>query len=540
MADKVTTTTEKQQPAQEVSERRQSDELMKNILEVIDEGFVIIGRDFRIISANRAYADEVKMPLAEIIGRHCYEVSHQFSRPCYEVEGHPCTVHQVFESGEPAMAMHTHYDRAGNPVYVETKAYPLAQDGQGQVLTAIETVIDITEKRELEGQLRQAHKMEAVGLLAGGIAHDFNNILTSVIGYSSMLLTSLKEDDPCHHMAQMVLESGERAAALTQSLLTFSRKQPLALTIVDLNGIIRNVEQLLYRVIGEDIDFRVQPAGQELAVLADKAQIEQVLVNLATNARDAMPQGGVLSISAAPVQLDKHFLEAHGYGKPGAYALISVADTGVGIDEETRVKIFDPFFTTKKFGHGTGLGLSIVYGIVKQHAGFINVYSEPGLGSNFRIYLPLTKKEAEVPLSAASTALVGGSETILVAEDDEGVRRFTKTVLERSGYRVIEAVDGEDAVEKFRERPEEIDLLLFDMVMPKLDGKKAYDRIRELRPGVKALFSSGYTRELITERFALEEGLGFIYKPISPTALLQKVREALGEGENSPLPPGEG
>ncbi len=504
--------------------------LVQNVLETVDEGFTIIDRDYRIVSANRAYAAGVKMPLNEILGKPCYEVSHQFSRPCYEAEGHPCTVHQVFETGEPATAEHTHYDKAGDPVYVETKAYPLARDGQGNILTAIEIVTDITEKRNLEGQLRQAHKMEAVGLLAGGIAHDFNNILTTIIGYSSMLTKALGEDDPNRHMAQMVLESGERAASLTRSLLTFSRKQPLALTTVDINEIIRKVEQLLQRVLSEEIEFRVKPAATELVVLADVSQIEQVLMNLATNARDAMPEGGALTISTEKVKLDKHFLEAHGYGMPGGYALITVSDTGAGMAKETQLKIFDPFFTTKELDKGTGLGLAIVYGIVKQHQGFINVYSELGLGTTFRIYLPLSKKGAAVEIVAESHEERGGSGLILVAEDDDAVRRFTKIVLEKSGYKVIEAVDGEDAVEKFRAQQGEIDLLLFDMIMPKLDGKKAYDRIREIRPGVKAIFTSGYTRELITERFALEKGMEFIYKPISPTALLKKVRETLGQG----------
>jgi len=515
----------------DISVRQRADELVSNILETVDEGFIIIDRDFRIISANRAYAEKVKRPVEEILGKHCYEVSHQFSKPCYEGEGHPCTVHHVFETGEPAIAEHTHYDKAGNPVYVETKAYPLAKDADGKVLTAIEIVIDITEKRDLEGQLRQAHKMEAVGQLAGGIAHDFNNILTTIIGYAGMLAKALDQDDPNRHMAQMVLESGERAATLTKSLLSFSREQPLALTVVDVNGIIRKVEQLLRRVIGEDIEFRVHTAELELTALADAVQIEQVLMNLATNARDAMPKGGTLTISAEPVQLDRQFLEAHGYGKPGSYALITVNDTGAGMAKETQLRIFEPFFTTKELGKGTGLGLSIVYGIIKQHQGFINVYSEPGLGTTFRVYLPLTRKLAAPTMAAECAKTTAGCETILVAEDEESVRRFSKIVLEKSGYKVIEAVDGEDAVNKFMAHQAEIDLLLLDMVMPKMDGKKVYERIKEIRPAVKALFTSGYSRELISKRFALDEDLEFIYKPVSPTALLKQVRELLDKGK---------
>jgi len=339
----------------------------------------------------------------------------------------------------------------------------------------------------------------------------------------------IKEDDPNRHMVRMVLESGERAAHLTQSLLAFSREQILSLKIVDINGVIRKVERLLQRVIGEDVDFRTELSDMEFAVMADAAQMEQALMNLATNARDAMPEGGALTISTELTELDKRFMDVHGYGKPGRYALISVSDTGMGMDEETRRKIFEPFFTTKELGKGTGLGLSIVYGIVKQHEGFINVYSEPGKGATFRIYLPITKERVAKEIPVVRAEETGGAETILVAEDDEAVRTFTRTVLEGSGYTVIEAVDGEDAVNKFKEHKESIDLLLFDVVMPKIDGKTAYDRILELRPGVKALFISGYTTEHIAQKGVLEKGLEFIYKPASPTALLKKVRETLGK-----------
>jgi len=554
---------------QEIASRKKAEELIKNILESVDEGFIIIDRDFRILSANRAYAEMVKTPIEDILGKHCYEISHHFSRPCFESEGHhPCTVNHAFETGEHSTAVHTHYDKEGNPVYVETKAYPLSKDETGKVLTTIEIIVDITEKRKLEEQLMQSQKMEAVGQLAGGIAHDFNNILTAIIGYSSMLLDKIKEDDPNRHMAQIILESGERAANLTQGLLAFSRRQTISLKPVDINELIRKVERLLQRVIGEDIDLRTvlnppsplpSPSGGEgyivsppsgrgdissispplrggdkgegegLFVLADAGQIEQALMNLATNARDAMPNGGDLVIGTEPVIMDESFATAHGYGKPGKYALISVSDTGSGMDEKTRLRIFEPFFTTKETGKGTGLGLSIIYGIVKQHEGFINVYSEPGQGTAFKIYLPITKERVEEKKPAESFMETGGAETILVAEDDESVRRFTKSVLEQAGYTVIEAIDGEDALNKFRENKDKIDLLLFDVVMPRMDGKAAYDRISEIRPGLKVIFTSGYTQEHIAKKGVLEEGTEFIYKPASPNALLKKVREVIGK-----------
>lgn len=512
----------------DITERKQTQELIQNILETVDEGFIIIDRDFRIISANRAYAMGVKQPLDAIRGRHCYEISHHFTRPCYETDAaHPCTIRHVFDTGEPSMAMHTHYDSTGSPVYVETKAYPLSRDETGQVVRAIEIVTDITEKRKLESQLRQAQKMEAVGQLAAGIAHDFNNILTAVIGYSSVLMRTLEEADPNRHMVQMVLESGERAALLTRSLLAFSRKQTLRLETVDVNRTIRNVSSLLRRVIGEDIELREELVDRDIAVVADAGQLEQVLINLAANARDAMPDGGALTISTELAELDERFVEQHGCGKPGQYALICVADTGIGMDEETSCKIFEPFYTTKEVGRGTGLGLSIVYGIVKQHEGIINVQSEPGRGATFRIYLPATGKQAGTTTVEERSDEQGGSETILLAEDDDAVRTFTKSLLESTGYTVIEAVDGEDAVNRFREHGGNIDLLLLDVVMPKLDGRSAYDRILQLRPGVKALFTSGYTHEHVAKKGALEKGSEFICKPASPAELLKKVREAL-------------
>ena len=512
----------------DVTELKKADKLTKNILETVDEGFIIIDRDFRIISANRAYADEVKMPLEDILGRHCYEISHHLVDPCKEAQ-HPCAVRQVFGTGRPYTAMHTHYDKHGNHVYVQTKAYPLSMNGEGKVITAIEVITDISEKVKLEDQLRHAQKMEAVGQLSGGIAHDFNNILQAIIGYSSVLKMKMKEDDPNRYIIQRILESGERAANLTQSLLAFSRKQILSLKTADTNQIIRKVGGLLQRVISEDIEFKTVLSDKGLNVLADAGQIEQVLINLATNARDAMPDGGNLIISTELAKMDKSFVSAHGYGKPGRYALISVSDTGIGMDEETRLRIFEPFFTTKEVGKGTGLGLSIVYGIVKQHDGYINVYSEPGKGATFKIYLPVTEEKVKEEELIESITETGGAETILLAEDDESVRKFTKSMLEQSGYTVIEAVDGEDALNKFKENKDNIELLLFDIIMPKMDGKTAYDRIAKISPDIKVIFTSGYTQEHIAKKGVLEEGIEFIYKPVSPTELLKKVKEVIGK-----------
>jgi nitrogen-specific signal transduction histidine kinase/CheY-like chemotaxis protein len=388
-------------------------------------------------------------------------------------------------------------------------------------------ISNITPLKQLEAQLRQAQKMEAVGQLAGGIAHDFNNILTAIIGYGNLLRMKLARDSALRTYVEQILASSERAANLTHSLLAFSRKQIIDLKPIDINAVITRVERLLQRLIGEDIEFRTVLCPGSLPVLADSVQMEQVLMNLVTNARDAMPGGGMLLIETAVFEMGEEFQRTHAYGKPGSYALVAVSDTGMGMDERTRAKIFDPFFTTKDVGKGTGLGLAMVYGIVKQHSGYINVYSEPGKGTSFKLYFPLTGSlNRPVPVEIPSVSHQG-TETVLLAEDDAEVRKLTRTVLQDFGYRVIDAVDGEDAVLKFKADPAAVDLLVFDIIMPKQNGKEAYMEIRDLRPGIKALFMSGYTADVAHKKGILETGLDFVLKPISPTDFLKKVREVL-------------
>ncbi len=412
--------------------------------------------------------------------------------------------------------------------YAETKSYPLT-DSSGAVISAIETITDITDKRKLEEQLRQAQKMEAVGTLAGGVAHDFNNILTAIIGYATLSKMKMQADDPQRASIDQILSSAERAAHLTQSLLAFSRKQIINPKPVNLNDIVKGVEKLLQRLIGEDIELSTRLAGADLVVMADAGQIEQVLMNLATNARDAMPDGGVITLTTQGLDLDEDFMKVHGFGNPGRYAVISVSDTGCGMDEATREKIFEPFFTTKELGRGTGLGLAIVYGIVKQHNGNIAAYSEPGKGTTFRMYLPLITSSVEEPPALPAAPPLGGTETILLAEDDKDVRSLTMAVLQGFGYHVIEAVDGQDALAKFRKHMADIDLLLVDVVMPKIGGRDVYDAAKTIRPGIKVLFSSGYPADIIHKKGIVDEGLQFISKPVRPGDLLRKVREVLDE-----------
>jgi len=403
------------------------------------------------------------------------------------------------------------------------------KDERGEHTGFVSITRDITERKILEDQLRHAQKMEAIGQLAGGIAHDFNNILTAIIGYGHVALMKMAKDDPLRLNIESMLEGTDRAAHLTKDLLLFSRKQVSERKPMDLNAVVGQVEKFLKQVIGEDIVCKKAVTGQSLTVFADSHQLEQVLMNLATNARDAMPRGGVLTILTERVVLQEDFTSAHGYGKPGVYAMMTVTDTGTGMDENTRKRIFEPFFSTKEVGKGTGLGLAVVYGIIKDHEGFINVYSEPGKGATFRIYLPIVESisAAEETTPRQEEAPARGTETVLVAEDDDSLRKLSRTVLAEYGYTVIEAVDGEDAVKKFMENKDTVRLLLLDLIMPKMNGKEAYDEIRKIMPDMKAIFVTGYALDLVRQKASLQDGVHLVYKPISPTALLRKVRSVL-------------
>jgi PAS domain S-box-containing protein len=504
---------------------RKNEEFVKSILESVGEGLIAIDPEYKIISANRAYCEMQKTRPDEIIGRCCYEVSHHKDKPCY-MEGEECAPRHTFKTGEPSLTVHTHYDNNNNPIYIETRAYPM-KDAEGKTFSVIEILNDITEKRTLESQLRHVQKMEAIGTLAGGIAHDFNNILNIIIGYASLMQMHMKHDDPKMEHLKEILSAGERAANLTRGLLTFSRKQVMEVRVVDLNEIVEDFRKMLARIIGEDIELRIVLAEKPLMVKADIVQIEQVLMNLASNAKDAMPKGGILTIDTTPVNIDSAFIKMHGYGEPGMHALITISDTGTGMDDRTRERIFEPFFTTKELGRGTGLGLSIVYGIIKQHNGYINCYSEQGKGTTFRIYLPLIKEKTEKIEMREAELPRRGTETVLIAEDDEGVRDMVRQSLEGFGYKVIEAVDGEDAVIKFKENKDKIDILLFDLIMPKKNGKDAYEDIKGIRHDIKVIFTSGYAADII-DRFGIKEGIEFISKPVSPNELLRKLREVLG------------
>jgi PAS domain S-box-containing protein len=399
------------------------------------------------------------------------------------------------------------------------------RDEAGQIEWIDGAIEDISERKRLEEQLRQSQKMEAIGTLAGGIAHDFNNLLTAIIGYANLALEHVETDPEATAFLDQILSASQRASKLTRSLLAFSRKQSMTLTPIDVNETVRRIELLLARLIGEDIEFSTELEPAPLTVLADATQLEQVLMNLATNARDALPVGGKLTISTRRFEVaeagSSRSLE------PGLYAEIAVSDTGLGMDDSITQRMFEPFFTTKGVGKGTGLGLSIVYGIVKQLGGEIMVQSEPSRGTTFRIYLKAIELCAEPPDAPGTAVPAGGEETILLAEDDASVRDLYRTVLERAGYRVIEALDGVDAVEKFIQSRTTIDLLLFDVVMPKMNGKEAFEAIRKLAPATKILYSSGYAREIKRGLPLIDGQDNHVPKPASPMELLGVVRNTL-------------
>lgn len=417
--------------------------------------------------------------------------------------------------------------------YVEGVAM---RDDRGAAKCCQVAVIDITEKKRMEEEhaklreeLYHAQRLESVGKLAGGVAHEFNNLLTVIVGYGSFLQSALRGNDPLGIYVQRILTSAEKAADLVQGLLAFSRKQTRNPMPVKLNAIIKEVESLLLRVISEDTKLNVVLTDKDPTLLADRSQICQILINLATNARDAMPDGGVLTICTDVVETDSEFIKTLGFGEYGKYALISFSDTGVGMDKKISERIFEPFFTTKEVGKGTGLGLAIVYGLVRQHDGYINVYSEPGTGTTFKIYLPVVEGKVEdiIKPDILQTAANKGKKTILIAEDETEVRNISRLLLEREGYRVIEAVDGEDAVRKFEENKNEISLLILDVMMLGMNGKMACDEIKKIMPDVKVVFMSGYSESIICKSGVHKEESNFIPKPIMPAELLKKVKGAL-------------
>ncbi len=436
------------------------------------------------------------------------------------------------------IAEYTHFE---NPIVTKTGEERIISwenavltNKEGEITGMLCSGNDVTERKHAEEererlreQLFHAQKMESIGNLAGGIAHDFNNILMTIVGYGNLLYDELKNNNPALGYAQTIVKTSMRAAELTKGLLAFSRKQPYILKSVDINDVIKHTSDLLLRLIRANIRITTVLTGKDCVIMGDGGQIEQVLMNLATNAQDAMPEGGALTISSDVVDIDNIFLMTQGFGNIGRHVLISVSDTGAGMDKRTKERIFEPFFTTKEVGKGTGLGLAIVYGIIKQHSGHIHVESSPGRGATFNIYLPLAQKAVETqPLEIAERP-AGGAETILIAEDDRDIRKLLKTLLSVAGYRVIDAANGSEAVDLFTKNSHRVQLVLLDVVMPIKSGKEAYLEIAKIKPGVKALFLTGYDKNIIQDEELIRKGIEVIMKPIIPANLLKKIRETL-------------
>jgi PAS domain S-box-containing protein len=479
----------------------------------------------RFVLVNRAVAEIYACTVDDLIGK----TDADFNSNKVEVEHFLRNDREVMDRGEAKLIAEEPVTNpsTGMTRWFQTIKVPLVLPGH-DVRMMLGVGTDITPRRQLEEQLRQSQKMEAVGRLAGGIAHDFNNVLTAILGYSQMLLTDLSEGDPRREDVREIEQAANRAATLTRQLLAFSRRQVLQPQVLDLNALVENLDKFLRRLIGEDIDLRVHASPDLWLVSADSGQVEQVIMNLAVNSRDAMPTGGKLTIETGNVVLDAAYAQRHIAVTPGEYVMLAVSDTGTGMDEETQARIFEPFFTTKASGKGTGLGLSTVYGIVKQSGGNIWVYSEVGRGTTIKIYLPRESVSVLPPRQVRpETTDLQGTETILLVEDEDPVRALAAKILRGLGYQVMEAKLGREAITIADAHDAGIDLLLTDVVMPGYSGADLARKLAESRPALKVLFMSGYTDEAIIHHGVLDANIAYLQKPFTPDVLAAKVREVL-------------
>jgi two-component system, cell cycle sensor histidine kinase and response regulator CckA len=511
------------------SARRDVEERLQRTLDMMMEGYTIVGHDLRYLYVNEVGARHAHLTKEQLLGRSPLELYPDFEKTGMYALLQRCLKERVPLRMEEGMTLPD-----GQQAFFEVNIRPIPE---GLVILSI----DVTERRRteearesLEEQLRQSQRMDAVGRLAGGIAHDFNNILSIILGYGETLLEDLHAGDPKRADVLEMHKAAGRAAELTRQLLMFSRQQMVEPKILDMNEVIGGMQNMLRRLLGEHIELGVELEPHIGRVRADRGNIEQVIMNLVVNARDAMPRGGKLSVSTANVSVDDAFMSTHAGAERGAYVRLSVADTGIGMEKATRLRIFEPFFTTKEQGKGTGLGLSTVFGIVKQSHGGVWVHSEPGHGSTFEVYLPRT--DADVESSRISQRVVEGpgSETILLVEDEEAVRTMAQRMLERNGYRVIVARDPADALRIASEPERRIDLLLTDVVMPVMSGAALATQLRQLRPELEVLYVSGYTDGTVGAHGVLETGAFFLQKPFTSEQLIRKLRSVLDAPPGAP------
>jgi PAS domain S-box-containing protein len=499
----------------------QSELRFQSTFEQAPIGIAHMSTDGRLILVNQRFCDIIGCPSDMMLQRTIQEITHPDGLIAFQQH-----VRLLLEGKIPVYTAEQRYRRPDGSSVGAVLTLSLVKGTDGVPAYLIGVIEDVTERQKLEEQLHQSQKMESIGALAGGIAHDFNNILTVIIGNAALMQMNLTRESPLASYLQQLLDASERAAGLTRGLLAFSRKHAITLVPVDLNSVVLDIKTLLLMVIGEGHELVVTTSPGKLTVLADVGQLEQVLMNLAVNAHDAFPEGGGrITISTGSEAIDTE-VAAVASIMPGEYATIIFSDNGSGIPKENLERIFEPFFTTKAQSKGTGLGLSIVYGIVRQHNGYVKVYSEPGYGTTFRIYLPLTYA-AQAGSKEAEQLFPRGTETILVAEDDDNVRRIVVDILEAYGYRTIVAVAGDDAVVKFQQHQDDIALVFLDAIMPRKNGWQVYEEIEQIRPGTKVLFTSGYTDEIIKKEHILAQRAQILTKPVPPSLLLTKIRELL-------------
>lgn len=517
--------------ARDITERRvaeqaldASNQLLRSIVEATADAIFLKDLEGKYLLINSAGARFLGREVREIVGRTDYEL---FSAGTAEVV--LASDRQVMATGETQVFEETATAAGITRTYMAQKsAY---RDAQGQIIGVVGVSRDITELKRLEDQFRQSQKMDAVGRLAGGMAHDFNNLLTAINGCSEIVLGQLGQDDARRGLVGEILKAGTRAATLTRQLLAFSRKQILQPEVLCLNVVLNELMQLLRRLVREDIDLSLVLNTDDMSARVDRGQFEQAIVNLAVNARDAMPEGGRIVVETSTVTLADEDPNRHPELRPGRYVVVAVSDTGHGMDEATRSRVFEPFFTTKGPGSGTGLGLAMVYGFVKQSDGHVEVRSQPGTGTTFRVLLPYVHHPAPVDqLVATPFSLPAGSETILLVEDEDAVRTFARFVLETGGYTVLDARDGRDALELLRGHSGPIHLLVTDLVMPAMGGQLLADRLREVLGAIKVLFMSGHTEEVALRQGVEAASVAFLQKPFAPADLAQKVRQVLDAG----------
>ncbi|MFZ3330092.1 MAG: ATP-binding protein, partial [Candidatus Acidiferrales bacterium] len=498
---------------------RESEARLRVLVEQLPAVLWTVGKDLRFTSALGAGLARLGLKPNQIVGvslMDYFETNDQTFLPI--------AAHRRATKGEP-VTFHVEWKGGSYTCHVE----PL-RTAEGELQGAICMALDITDRKQLEEQLRQAQKMEAVGRLAGGIAHDFNNLLMVIQGYADLLTERLAEGDPLRRNAEQIQTASQRATSLTRQLLAFSRKQMLAPKVLNVQSVVVDMEKILRRLIGEDIQLETSSVPDLGLIKADRSQIEQVIMNLAVNARDAMPEGGRLTIETANVELDKAAAHPPAVLSPGKYVMLAVTDNGCGMDAETQAHIFEPFFTTKEKGKGTGLGLATVYGIVKQSGGYVWVYTEPGRGTSFKVYLPRIEDEQTArgrDGKSDAQELPRGSETVLLVEDEKGVRELAREYLELTGYTVIAAEDGHTALELAAMHVGPIQLLMTDVVMPGISGRELAGRVKTIRPEIKVLFMSGYTDQAVVHHGILDTDAALLQKPFTMAALAAKLREIL-------------